>query len=575
LQPGARLEVALTGAELAGRPLVRADIGQFAVDAAQPLDRSIRYLLEIITTGTSIQAAIVAKNGVTVTAEQELRLLPVPGSATTAPATYRPAPGVQFLNPAPGNESRPATFPAPAIEPGNQLTAHLVTRQNEPGAAPSPIAAGSSLVVRVLGLAPPLSTTIPVTAPRTGPRAAAAPSAGEAAAPPPRGTPAPAAQRNAVPLQRAFEVAQLFHGGPITPPEGISLPAAGAGATVPLPANPRATAATVATGIKGSPIAAGRPGAAAGSAGSIITGIAVTSAQDAASRGNISETGAAAGPGGSSQLLRTPMGLLRLDTADTLATGTTVALEVVAVRGPLEPQALAPLPPLLNLATTWPVLDDIMETLAATNPVLAAQTAHRALPAPTTRLGPALLFFMAALNLGDARTWLGQAATAALETAGRQDLLRRLGTDFSRIRRAAEEPPARDPGSGDWRPTVFPFLDAGAIRPLTLFTRHGQNQGDDEDNSSETRFVLEVDLSALGPVQLDGLVRKNNFDLMVRSKNAFTEQMRDDIRQLFRNAVEPTGLEGSVRFQATSRFPVSPKDEYLRAQGHAADSVVV
>jgi hypothetical protein len=231
--------------------------------------------------------------------------------------------------------------------------------------------------------------------------------------------------------------------------------------------------------------------------------------------------------------------------------------------------------PLLNMAATWPLLDEVMSTLAAADPALAAQTSQRVLPAPTQRLGPTLLFFMAALNLGDARSWLGQAAVSALEKAGRQDLLRRLGGEFSRIRGAGEEPFSRDPGSSEWRPTVFPFLDGNAVRPLTMYTRHHQHDDSDGDNSADTRFVLEVELLALGPMQFDGLIRRNNFDLVIRSHAGLPEKMRDHIRELFRGNLEQSGLEGGVQFQIGRPFPVSPKGDYLRNHGNSADPVVV
>ncbi len=86
LRSGARFEVVATGAELEGRPVVRADIGQFTVDAGLSLERSVRYLIEIVSTSTAIRATVIAQNGVAVTTGQELQLVPLQGQALAGPA---------------------------------------------------------------------------------------------------------------------------------------------------------------------------------------------------------------------------------------------------------------------------------------------------------------------------------------------------------------------------------------------------------------------------------------------------------------------------------------------------------
>jgi len=579
LQPGSRLEIQTAGTNQDGQRLIRSDIGQFIIDAGQNLERSVRYQVEIISTGTSIRAAVVAADGKAVTDRLEILLRPALTGQSAITPTYKPGPGARLLNTgeAAGQLTHQLTsklLAAPEIQIGNQLNALLLTRQNEPGALPTPIIAGSSLVIRVLDISTP--TAIGAAQPATLQQGTHGPIASRANAPPPPGAPQVSPGGRSSPLNRALEVAQLFRGDrPVNLPKGVHPHQAAPGLTASSPKNPQATAATVATGIKGAPIAVAKAGIAPGTPGSIITGIVVISAQDTTKSSpatGVQKAGSTTAA--TSLLVRTPIGLVRLNASDELPIGSTIALEVVSARSPEEIQAQEVKAPVLNLAATWPVLDEVMETLAATDPALAAQTALRALPAATPRLGPTLLFFAAALNLGDARTWLGQTASAALEKAGRHDLLRRLGSDFSRIRRASEEPTTREPASSEWRPTVFPFLDGGAVRPLTVFTRHGNQRGD-RDGARETRFVLDVDLSALGPVQFDGLVRKSNFDLVVRSQKAFPEPMRDDIRRLFREAVDHTHLEGGIQFQTTNRFPVSPKDDYLRTRGHAADTMIV
>jgi hypothetical protein len=591
LQPGAQLEVSLTGLTPDGGNIVQSSVGQFLAESAIPLERSVQYVLEILNGGPNLRAVIVSANGQNLADRPEIQLLPRPlaGPGTQALPTYRPTPGAtQVTSPTatPGIQATetatPSGIPLPPIEIGNLLGAALVTRHTEPGTTPTPIVAGSGLIVRILDLGPP--PTANATPPSVAAGGPGLTTASVAASPAPTALSpeaAPSPPNRIQPLDRAQTVAQLFRGEPVPSTSG---PTASGGQPPVAPENPRAKAATIATGIKGSPVSVGSPGAAPGTPGSIITGIAVTSAQDQSysatpqpdrtRSASTPQTETAAQPN-PAVLLRTPIGLMRLDTPDALKIGSTVALEVTAIRPPDNAPVREINAPLLNMAATWPLLDEVMATLVAADPALAAQTAQRVLPSASPRLGPNLLFFMAALNLGDARNWLGQAAAATLENAGRQDLLRRLGGEFARIRRAGDEPLARDPGSSEWRPTVFPFLDGNAIRPITLFTRHHRHENDSEEDRPDTRFVLEVDLSTLGPMQFDGLIRAKSFDLMIRSHSRLPDSMREDIGDIFRQNLENSGLEGGIQFQATRPFPLSPKDDYLKTQGSAADSVVV
>jgi hypothetical protein len=75
---------------------------------------------------------------------------------------------------------------------------------------------------------------------------------------------------------------------------------------------------------------------------------------------------------------------------------------------------------------------------------------------------------------------------------------------------------------------------------------------DDDKGDTETRFVLDVGLSRLGRIQLDGLIgeRDKRLDLIIRSQQPLPGAMRNDIRDIFINAGEITGMKGGLSFQA-------------------------
>ena len=107
----------------------------------------------------------------------------------------------------------------------------------------------------------------------------------------------------------------------------------------------------------------------------------------------------------------------------------------------------------------------------------------------------------------------------------------------------------------------FPIYD-GTFHHLRLFvhTHANSDLGDEAEDPGE-RFVVEVDLSRLGALQLDGLIRKRRFDLILRSRTPLSEAMHDDITRIFTSAAEAGGLAGHIVFQALPAFPVAPIKE--------------
>ena len=169
------------------------------------------------------------------------------------------------------------------------------------------------------------------------------------------------------------------------------------------------------------------------------------------------------------------------------------------------------------------------------------------LPRADTQLAASILFFIAALRGGDVSGWLGNDALRVLQR-DRPNLTSRLRDEFREIGSMASKPMA-----GDWRIALIPFFSGSDIEQARLFLRpYG---GDDPDNDGApkgTRFIIDVDLSRFSRLQLDGLVRDEHkrLDLIVRSEQPLPTEMQNDIRTIFREANELTGIEGGLTFQA-------------------------
>jgi hypothetical protein len=246
--------------------------------------------------------------------------------------------------------------------------------------------------------------------------------------------------------------------------------------------------------------------------------------------------------GSSETVIQTPIGKLAVARRLAVPQGTLVTLEQLASAPPDE----APDLPLAQ-RPTWPALEETLATLDRALPELAMRLRADLSPASGQELAGTLLFLMSALNNS---AWPGTKITAALDLAGRRDLRAKLEGDVAELRQLAE------PQSGDWRIYVLPLLDGMAVRPVRLYFRRRPRGGAADEQG--TRFVLEVEMTRIGALQLDGLVRPQRFDLVLRSHRAILAELRQEIATVFRNAIAASGLSGDISFATALRFTVAP-----------------
>ena len=264
--------------------------------------------------------------------------------------------------------------------------------------------------------------------------------------------------------------------------------------------------------------------------------------------------------------LRTPLGVLSLSTKIPLPAASRLILEVLG-------QAQAPLETTANTASPsagrgWPALEEALTVLSKADGLSAeapqGTSAAPALPPALENIIPhngpqlaqALIAAVAAIKTGDIRALLGDHALRALDMAGRHDLVTRLGNDFQQLSSVIP-----DPAGGDWRSLVIPVHDGNAMQYVRFYLRRNRKQANDgHDPDGMTRFLVNVDLTRIGAMQLDGLVKPKKFDLIVRTREALDNGMRRDIAKIFDDSLAATGQSGGVSFQASRPFAQLPQD---------------
>lgn len=247
-------------------------------------------------------------------------------------------------------------------------------------------------------------------------------------------------------------------------------------------------------------------------------------------------------------VVETPRGTLLLQARSDLPVGTKVRLAPAALPAP----ELDPMPPAIDPARgrDWPALREALAVIAATDPALARHLIDSVLPRPTPQLTKTLVVFLAALRSGDASGWLGSEALSTLGKAGRDRLSARLTDDFNSIATQAAEP-----NKEGWRTYAVPFGDE--VGRLQVHVRAiNEEEGEEAEGPARAqrnrplrRFLIDLQLSRLGPMQLDGLIWTGRFDLVIRTRQLLPTSLTRELHGIYSNSLAAVGYSGALAFQ--------------------------
>ena len=260
-------------------------------------------------------------------------------------------------------------------------------------------------------------------------------------------------------------------------------------------------------------------------------------------------------------VLHSPLGAIILQGALHVPVGTELSMAVEpALPTPATlPASASSLPQLLlSVARSWPSLTEAIALLRQNSSNADTLAVLARLPQAGPKLAAGLIAAMQALRTGDAEALLGALVAARAGGTARDESARKVRQEFAQVSSLAQERPGID-----WRCCFIPILDDGTIRQINLFYRRDRRKDrkDAKDEKSGTRFIVEVDMSRMGPFQFDGLVREKQFDLMVRSHIALPQKFKQDITELFHEALTLGDYRGGLVFQKVKDFPVSPLEE--------------
>lgn len=176
------------------------------------------------------------------------------------------------------------------------------------------------------------------------------------------------------------------------------------------------------------------------------------------------------------------------------------------------------------------------------------QQAPAMIPSPTHphTSGALALFFLSVLRSGEIESYFPSEALAILRQRGRDDLLKSFAQDLSQTNRLESTPLAQD-----WKATLLPLLWNNQIHKLSLFYKqmNDDSESEHERRAKVLRFLFQLHLSRMGDVQVDGFLKQNNLDLILRTKAPVSLSMQDTMKRLYAQTVEKSNLTGELGFQ--------------------------
>lgn len=283
--------------------------------------------------------------------------------------------------------------------------------------------------------------------------------------------------------------------------------------------------------------------------------------------------------GGEEVMIRTPFGAMKTISPSALEKGTVLQLQLISIlpsadegggvsisarADQLEKAAPASLK---QLSTHWETLENIPSLLAqdAAGAALIPRLME-GMPQPNANMTTSTLFFLMALKGGDIRKWIGEDVSQWLEQHGRSELLGRLSAEFGTIRQVYTETAQR--ADTPWQAAFLPVFDGEQWQQARLFTR--RESGGSSAEGENSRFVIEMSLTHLGDMQLDGLFQRSGetrrFDLMVRTVKPLEKNVQEDINRLFTNALSAGNhIFGEVKCVTMDVFPIMPMEEVIRS----------
>lgn len=210
--------------------------------------------------------------------------------------------------------------------------------------------------------------------------------------------------------------------------------------------------------------------------------------------------------------------------------------------------------PLEDLTREWGTISLAMSALLSSSSMAMASVFASRIPNMQSpeQLTSSMFFFLSALkSTTPSRTWTGPEVATRLKQIGAGKIFEKMDLDFTRIARLSVEVPA-----GEWRPMLIPLQNGAEITAVPFLTKQivdeeEQRKKEQDKNEKDvkvkaTRFILEVTFSQFGTVTIDGMLRRNRLDMILKATKAVPFAIKMKLSRLFSDALGKNNFEGEL-----------------------------
>jgi len=253
----------------------------------------------------------------------------------------------------------------------------------------------------------------------------------------------------------------------------------------------------------------------------------------------------------SAPLVITKIGVLALEEKIQLPHLTPVNVQITEIA---EPPAFS-----LTEHTDNPVFRGIEETLNLLRDTDSAsfESFKNALPQIGNKLPAQIISFIntASRNV-PVSSFIGESSVAVLQSLGEKghSLLTQIEKEIT------ASPKKVTDGRSSWKGWTVPFLSGAIVEPVSLYLQkpheNGHRQKGTVSKPNAVRFVLDLNLTRLGNLQMDGLAHRSErrFDLIIRHQNDLPDAFDEKIRFIFTQTLSALNYTGTVKVDHTDQF---------------------
>ena len=218
----------------------------------------------------------------------------------------------------------------------------------------------------------------------------------------------------------------------------------------------------------------------------------------------------------------------------------------------------------LSAFPNWSNLEELLDKLSYSEKTSTQKEfLENIISKPGKNLTASLAYFISAVRAGKAANWTGTLFNGQ-DFSNRGRFSEQLQDDFSFMQKASE------PSDTGWRGFFLPLLDENHLSIIQFFLRNENNrkhQAKIKKDNDAVQFLLEVNLTTIGTMQIEGRIKNKELDLIIRTRKFLKGPLKQGIERVFVKTLSTSELVGKLTFRVHSKLPPLPIDKlngYIR-----------